>query len=395
MRFASSITQARTAEQSLDELLEPIDSHLTPGMVNLVLLFCTAHFEDDLPDVLARLESFFVGAVTLGGTVEGTIGRGAEIERGPSMSLFVASMPDVDVRPFHVRQNHIESAPTVDTWERIVGVSPESDPTFLALADPFRVDVTGFLDILNDVFPGAPVVGGVASAGHAPGQNRLLVNGEIVREGIAGVALGRRLHVDTVVSQGCRPIGRPFVITKGERNVIQELGGHPALAQLHNVLVDLSEEDEQLAKQALFVGRVINERKDYFSRGDFLIQNILGVDRGDGAIGIAGHARVGATVQFHVRDAVSADEDLRLLLSKHAAVEPDAALLFGCNGRGTNMWPTAGHDVGVLHELMGDIPVAGCFCGGEFGPVGGNNFIHGFTASIALLRDPEGDSTDG
>jgi small ligand-binding sensory domain FIST len=157
---------------------------------------------------------------------------------------------------------------------------------------------------------------------------------------------------------------------------------------LHNVLVGLSKEEDALAKQALFVGRVIDERKSDFRRGDFLIQNIIGVDRGSGAIGIAGHARVGATVQFHVRDAASADEDLRALLAPHAQSDVRGAMLFGCNGRGTNMWPKPGHDVGVLRETLGDVPVAGFFCGGEFGPIGGSNFVHGFTASIALLREP-------
>ena len=193
--------------------------------------------------------------------------------------------------------------------------------------------------------------------------------------------------VTTVVSQGCRPIGKPFVITRGERNVVLELGGRPTLQQLQDILVGLSEQDEQLARQSLFLGRVIDEYKGHFDRGDFLIQNILGADRSNGAIAIAGHARVGATVQFHVRDAESADLDLRRLLAPHADGSIEGAVLFGCNGRGTNMWPQPGHDVGVLRQLLGNVPVAGFFCGGEFGPIGGKNFIHGLTASVALFSE--------
>ena len=206
---------------------------------------------------------------------------------------------------------------------------------------------------------------------------------------MVGVALTGNLKVDTVVSQGCRPIGKPFVITKGERNVIHELGGKPALERLHETYQSLPAEDEPLARQSLFVGRVIDEYKKSFARGDFLIHNIMGVDRRTGAIGIAGRAKVGATVQFHVRDAKSADEDLRLLLSPRAGRAIEGAMLFGCNGRGTNMWPQPGHDVGVLREMLGDVPVAGFFCGGEFGPIGGKNFVHGFTASIALFSEPD------
>lgn len=388
IRFASSITTAADADQAVEELLRPIDTRVTPGMVDLALLFTTAHFEDDLPAVVERVSAALPNAVMLGCTAEGTIGFDQEVERSPSISLLAASLPEVSVRPFHLQQARLESLRTPFDWERLVGVSPESRATFVALADPFRVDVAGFVEQVNANFVGAPLVGGIASAGHAPGENRLLLGGDILRDGIVGVTLSGRVEVSTVVSQGCRPIGRPFVITKGEKNIIQQLGGRPALEQLHDVIVQLPKEDDELARQALFIGRVIEERKGEFGRGDFLIHNILGADRTSGALGIAGHAKVGATVQFHVRDAHSADEDLRAMLANKASPEVDGALLFSCNGRGTNMWPKPGHDVGALREMLGPVPTAGFFCGGEFGPIGGRNFIHGFTASIALFRSP-------
>ncbi len=388
MRFASSISAATQADQAVEELLRPIDRRVTPGMVDLALLFCTAHFEDELPEVVDRLSTAFSGAVLLGCTAEGTIGCDQELEKMPSMSLLVASLPGVEIRPFHARQRDLEATESIFDWERLVGVSPESAPAFIALGDPFRFSIHDFVRRLNESFPGAPLVGGVASAGTKPQQNRLIVGGEIHREGIVGVALTGHFSMDTVVSQGCRPIGQSFVITKGKQNVIQELGAKPALHQLHDVFVGLSKEDEKLARQSLLVGRVIDEYKDRFSRGDFLIHNIVGVDRKSGAIALAGHARVGATVQFHVRDAASADEDLRALVARHRATGVKGAILFGCNGRGTQMWDQPGHDVGVLRELLEDVPVAGFFCGGEFGPVGGKNFVHGFTASIALFREP-------
>lgn len=358
-------------------------------MVDLALLFSTGHFRDDLESVLERVSAVFPGALFLGCTAEGTIGLGTELERVPSMSLLVASLPDVQLRPFHVRRNQVESAKSALDWERIVAVSPESRPSFLAFADPFGVDVHRFIEQMNGAFPGAPLIGGVASAGHEPNENRLIVEGRIESEGIIGAALTGRFDLRTVVSQGCRPIGKPFIVTKAHHNVVQELGGHPALEQLHQVISRLSPEDEQLAEQALFLGRVIDEHKSGFQRGDFLIHNILGADRKSGAVAIAAFARVGTTVQFHVRDAATADEDLHALLAPHARCGVSGALLFGCNGRGTRMWPTPHHDASVLQKVLGDVPVAGFFCGGEFGPIGTKNFIHGFTASIALFREPE------
>ncbi len=387
MHFASSISSAGDVRQAVDELLAPIDERLTPGMVDLVTLYVTPHFEDELPAVIERVEAFFPTAIVMGCTAEGTIGGDRELERVPSMSLLAASMPGVQVRPFHIEQEQLGEASTQFDWERLVGVSPESNPLFVAMADPFRVDVEGFVDHISDLFPGAALIGGIASGGTEPEQNRLICGGEIQREGIVGVALSGDFDVTTVVSQGCRPIGKPFVITKGDRNVVYELGGKPVLERLHATLTGLSESDTKLARESLLLGRVIDEYKSDFARGDFLIHNILGVDRRSGAVGIAGHARVGATVQFHVRDAESADEDLRKMLAPHGDTGVVGAFMFGCNGRGTNMWTEPGHDVGVLRELLGDVPVAGFFCGGEFGPVGGRNFIHGFTASIALIRE--------
>lgn len=388
MRFASSISSAGNAAEVLTELLDPIDARVTAGMVDLVLLFSTAHFEDELAEMLDRVRDRFSNALIMGCTAEGTIGRDLEIERRPSVSMLAATLPAVQVRPFRVTREQVEKAERVHDWERIVGASPESRPVFLAFADPFSVDVTRFVDQLNVHYSGLPVLGGIASAAHAPNENRLICDGEIYTDGIVGVGLAGGIEVETVVSQGCRPIGKPFVITRGERNIIQELGGRPALARLKELLVGLSDEDDSLARQALFIGRVIDERRDSFAQGDFLIQNIVGVDRHNGALGIAGLAKVGATVQFHVRDASSADKDLRELLGKHVHSDLHGAVLFTCNGRGTNMWSDPGHDIGVLRELLGDVPVGGFFCSGEFGPVGGANFIHGFTASIGLFRAP-------
>ncbi len=389
MRFASAISNHNDAQQAVEQLLAEVDERLTTGMADLAMFFSTAHFEDELEDVTQVLTEALPHAQVFGCTAEGTIGGDRELERVPSMSLLVGSLPDVLIRPFHMTQSQLASSESIFDWERLVGVSPESKPVFISFADPFQIDVQQYVEQVNKMYPMAPLVGGIASAAREPGQNRLITSGQIVREGIVGVSLTGQVVVDTVVSQGCRPIGASFVITKGDRNVIQELGGKPALRRLQETIVNLSDDDEELAKQALFVGRVIDERKDSFSHGDFLIHNIVGADRKNGAIGIAGLARVGATVQFHVRDRDSADQDLRNLLAPYIGADVRGAMLFGCNGRGSHMWDRAGHDIGVLRELLGDVPTAGFFCGGEFGPVGGSNFIHGFTASIALLREPE------
>jgi small ligand-binding sensory domain FIST len=258
------------------------------------------------------------------------------------------------------------------------------------LADPFSFDVEAFASSVEARWPGVPVVGGNASAARGPGGNRLVLDGAVSVDGAVGALIGPGAVVETVVSQGCRPIGQPWVVTKAERNVVYELGGRPALERLVAMATDgsVAQEDVLLINQGLHLGTVVDERKVEFGPGDFLVRNVLGADRSVGAIAVGAEVSVGSTVQFHVRDGLSADEDLRAALAGRASGgEVDGALLFTCNGRGRRLFGAAHHDADVFDDLVG-APVAGFFAAGEFGPVGGRNFVHGFTASIALFTDP-------
>jgi small ligand-binding sensory domain FIST len=204
------------------------------------------------------------------------------------------------------------------------------------------------------------------------------------------VLLRGPVQVRTIVSQGCRPIGRHLVITKAQENLIQGLGGRPPLAHLQELWQELSPQEQQLFQRGLHVGRVINEYQGEFQRGDFLVRNVMGLERDTGALAITERVRVGQTVQFHVRDAATADEDLHALLQLDVSAhekKPGGALLFTCNGRGTRLFAEPNHDARVIRDEVGAVPTAGFFAQGELGPVGGQNFIHGFTASVVLFEE--------
>ncbi|MDA1166332.1 MAG: FIST C-terminal domain-containing protein, partial [Planctomycetota bacterium] len=207
--------------------------------------------------------------------------------------------------------------------------------------------------------------------------------------GAVGVIVQGGPKVDAVVSQGCRPIGPNFIVTKAEGNHVAELGGKPALERLQEVFVDLAERDQQLVQQGPHLGIVMNEYQEKFELGDFLISNVVGVDQKSGAISIGNRVRVGQTVRFHVRDAQTAHEELHALLTRcveSSESAPEAALLFSCNGRGTRLFPGANHDAGSIQKRLNTVPLTGFFAQGELGPVGGKNYVHGYTASIAVFR---------
>jgi small ligand-binding sensory domain FIST len=232
----------------------------------------------------------------------------------------------------------------------------------------------------------------MASAANNPGENRLVRDDEITNFGGVGAVLGGPIRVRSVVSQGCRPVGKPFVITRSQKNVIAELGGKPALECLREVYAELPEGQRELFQRGPHLGMALNEYKDHFDRGDFLISSVIDADEDEGAVAIGTLVRTGQTVQFHVRDAASADEDLRSML-RLLGDSPEGrgrgGLLFTCNGRGTRMFNEPHHDASVVQSVAGPIPLAGFFAQGELGPIGGRNHIHGFTASLAVFEPDE------
>jgi len=248
----------------------------------------------------------------------------------------------------------------------------------LALADPHSTAVEELVSGLG----GVPLLGGFAGLG-GHGEARLFTNGGCVEEGTVGVVLDG-LAVRPIVSQGARPIGPEMVVTAAEGNLVLSLAGVPALERIQQVVGDLSLTERALLEHGLLIGLVIDENRPEYGLGDFLVRAVLGADSTSGAVAIGDVPRVGQTVRLHVRDADSASRELDDLLARQEAEPPSAALLFSCNGRGRNMFPKPDHDADAVARLLGSDAVAGCFCQGELGPVGGRTFVHGFTASIAL-----------
>src|SRR5919204_381036 len=187
---------------------------------------------------------------------------------------------------------------------------------------------------------------------------------------------------------GARPIGPEMVVTDAEENTIVELASKPALERLKEAIAELDFEERALAARGLLLGVVIDENKPAYGRGDFLIRGLLAVDDAAGTLTVGERVRVGQTVRLQVRDGESADEDLREALERQAGelpAPPAGALVFTCNGRGRNMFSAPDHDAVAIDDAFRGAPAAGFFCAGEIGPVGGRNFVHGFTATVAVF----------
>jgi small ligand-binding sensory domain FIST len=380
IKDAGAAALEAAAAQALSELGEAPD---------LALVFLSSRFASNADQMASQACDLLGTERVLGCTGESIVGTGREIEDQPAVSVWLARWPNVSVVPFHLEFERTREGGVFEGWpEELAGQWPSSS-FLLLLAEPFSFPADYQLERLNEDRPGVPVIGGMASGGGAPGENRLLFGRQTFAEGAVGVHISGSIRLRTVVSQGCRPIGQTFVVTRADRNVIYELGGKPALAQLRHVFEALPTREQVLVQRGLHVGRAMSEYRDRFEQGDFLVQNVIGIDPQAGAIAIGGYVRAGQTVQFHVRDHESADAELAQILAavkRAAGAAPAAGLLFTCNGRGTRLFRQPHHDAGLVAKTLGGIPLAGFFAQGEIGPVGGQNFIHGFTASLALFE---------
>jgi small ligand-binding sensory domain FIST len=353
---------------------------------SLAVLFASAHFLGSADALIAAVAAQ-AGPVPLIGCVgESVVGGGREVESEPAVSLWLgAGLGPVESFAMDFIQTPSGAAYGGYRFPQ------EAAGVHLMLCDPFTFPADGLLAHLNEQRPGAVVMGGMASAALPSRQSRLFLDDQVRSGGAVGVHLPRA-EVHSLVAQGCRPVGDAYIITQAEGSVILELGGRPPLARLRDMAEALSSRDQELLGQGIQLGVVIDEYRSEPGQGDFLIRGVVGADPDSGAIAVGDEVQVGQTVQFHVRDAESADEDLRRALARESAVlggrRPAGALLFTCNGRGSRLFAEPDHDAGLVATMLGDIPLAGFFCAGELGPIGGQNFLHTFTASIALFPDP-------
>jgi small ligand-binding sensory domain FIST len=372
-----SAAASRAVEQARSAL-----GDLSPS---LAVLFASSHFLGSAETLVAAIAEQAGPLPLIGCVAESVAGGAREVESEPAVSLWLgAGLGPVET--FAMEFIRTPSGGAFGGYQ----FPRDAAGAHLMICDPFTFPAAGLLAHLNEQRPGAVVMGGMASAALPSRQSQLFLDDRVLSRGAVGVHLPRA-EVHPLVAQGCRPVGDAYIITRAEGNVILELGGRPPLTRLQEMAAALPGRDQELLAEGVLLGVVIDEYRSEPGQGDFLVRGVIGADPDSGIIAVGDEIQVGQTVQFHVRDAASADEDLRRALERGSAAlggqRPAGALLFTCNGRGSRMFSEPDHDAGLIATMLGDVPLAGFFCAGELGPVGGQNFLHTFTASIALFPD--------
>ncbi len=416
-QWTCALSTRVSLEAAVREVVERATATLTIP-ADLAIVFISSAFASEFPRLMPLLKEALgahyddlpaiIGCG--GGGVVGTHedGRTDELEDEPALSLTLAALPGAQVTPFHISHRalpDLDSPP--DEWSVLVGVDPQHQPDFVLLADPALREINELLQGLDFAYPGSVKVGGLASGAGIRSGRVLFHDYESYGEGAVGLALTGAVKIEPIVAQGCRPIGKPFWVTECDRNVVlkveeqtkpDQMSGsgddRPPLFVLRELIQTLEEGDRKLAEEALFIGVARDEFRQTLEPGDFLIRNLMGVDPSVGALAIGDRIRAGQRIQFHLRDASTSAEDLETLLQRYvlkASETPDqpkpmGALMFACLGRGEGLYGEPNFDSGILHQVLGPMPVGGFFCNGELGPVGNTTFVHGYTSVFGLIR---------
>ncbi|MGH9227788.1 MAG: FIST signal transduction protein [Acidimicrobiales bacterium] len=388
MTFASALSEHPDPAEATGEIIGAVLDRLGTEP-DVAAVFASPQHRDAVGDMAEAINRMLRPGVLVGATAVAVLGGTREVEDAPAVGLWAGRLA---ARPRPVRLQATRT-PSGIALQGMSASTFQPGDALLLLADPFSLPVDAIIDALaaldvpgrDDETVSVPVVGGLASAASTPGGNRLVSDDEVMSSGGVGLVLPGGVATTTVVSQGCRPIGDPMIVTRAEGNLVVEIAGRPALDRLDDLVRAADAEERSLLASGLQIGIAIDEHRATFERGDFLVRSVVGADRRLRALAVGDRVDVGTTVQFQVRDAEAADEDLRAML---ADASGDAALVFTCNGRGQRLFGEPDHDARVVHDTLGAPALAGMFCAGEIGPVGGRSFVHGFTASVLVFRDP-------
>jgi small ligand-binding sensory domain FIST len=370
-------TVVAAAEQALAEC---------GGQPTCGFLFLSASWLPQIHEVLDLVRLHGRIPLLVGSVGAGLIGRSQEAEGVAGLSLLLVRLPETKLTPVLISSEQIEESTGPGYWQMETGIGPEEVDSWIVLANPFAPDLERWLAEWSVAFPEAPSIGGLSSGGNGSGERMLLLDGKAIDAAVLALAV-KGGKVRPIVSQGCKPVGEPFTITHAEENLVYSLGSRPAYQVLSETFNGLSDEEKERARGNLFAGIAASEYVADLKRGDFLVRNLLGADPQTGAVAIGTRARTGQTLQYQLRDKITAHADLVELakMNGRKGSEPFASLVFSCNGRGHRFFGVPDHDAATIAEIFGPVPSAGFFCNGEIGPIGTASYLHGYTASIALF----------
>ncbi len=339
----------------------------------LAFVYASDRFAPELGSLIAWLRAhtgiqYWVGTVGIG-----LCGSNWESYEQGALSLLVTDIPEAR---FELVPNlSTRVAPFLDAsaaWRS------EADAHFgVVHGDPTNPNTPELIEALGEGLDPGFLVGGISSSETTLPQ----VSGRIVSGGISGVLLSSEVGVTTGLSQGCTLIGQRHEVTAGERNIVLELDGRPALDVFEEEIGEVLARDLRRVGGFIFVALPVPGS----DTGDYLIRNLVGVDPENRLLAIGDYAEPGTMLQFARRDGQSAREDLLRMARdtrERAGGTIRGALYFSCLGRGRNLFGEESAELKLIGEVLGETPLAGFYANGEIS----HNRLYGYTGVLTLFH---------
>lgn len=387
MKWTTGLSRNPETTQAFSEAAQKLEVD-SVGDVDVVLVFFSSHHAGQVEALGAHMRDEFSDAVCIGCNTSGVIGGGDEAIEERSLAITAGILPGVDVEPLRLEPD-IHDQPEFD-WHGHARLDADNTPHFLLLSDPETFDTESFLSGLDRDFPDSQKFGGLVTGGG--GGNKLILEGHVFHNGAVGLALSGNLEVDTMVAQACRPIGEPLIVTSHTHNVIHRFDRGDPVDIFRSTVGKLDEEDRELSQHSMFVGMGLDLKDGEYKQGDFLIRDIVGFNPKTGDLAVAAAVNDLDVIQFHLMDARTSAQEFARLMDEYnersnGAPRPSGALLFSCVERGEEFYGHPNHESTALREHLGEVPIGGCFCDGEIGPIGQKTFLHGYASTVVVFRE--------
>ncbi|MGJ8637925.1 MAG: FIST signal transduction protein [Opitutaceae bacterium] len=357
------------------------------------VLFCSA---DALPyskEILELVRIYAHVSAMIGCSGGGSIANAHEFETEGGFCVSLYYLPNTQAEVVRLPSELFEAEDTTSALRSALAEQAERANAWMLFASSESFHGESWLTDWDVVTGGSETIGGFACDTSDGGTGELYMNGDVYFDGAVALSLSGAVTIETVLSQGCRPVGSAWTVTQAEHNVIHQIGNRPILEVLRDTLEGMSRKEQQLARGNIFIGLVLDEYKQDLEAGDFLVRNLAGIDPKTGAVAIATPLRIGQNLQFQIRDAHTASIDLEALLRERMLAlgkrSVYGACLCDCIGRGSSLFGVPDHDVSVIREIIPGLNVGGVFCNGEFATVDGRTLLHGYAASLALFVERE------
>jgi len=374
--------------------VEAIEQAVTTAMSNakiakadLVFVFATIDYASEYQQIFKGVKDISGSDCLVGCSGMSILTSAGEFEGQSAIGVLVVRSDQFSTYPFLETKNDATSISTIIDNH----VSTKENSILTIFPDVRNTVPKQLIQKIKAQQFTVPIVGAAASGNSITGQAHQWCREKMVESSASGALLTGSFHIEVGVAQGCQPFGKASEITRADGNKILELNEIPALEVLQKSLELLTEEDIRRSGGMVFLGMAMDDSNQSPEIGDYLIRNIMSIDRDSSAIESAEHITEGQIVRFHLRTPYAARQEIQTIInrmSQNTQQHPPAfGLYFNCLGRGTGLYGEKNYDIEIIKTKFPDLPIIGFFGNAEYAPISNQNFMHAYTGAFVTCSE--------